>query len=87
MMNYNMSLLWFLRSVIVGFYLYRLKKYFFHLNVSIYILFHFKKPINTIIKIRNKKYPFILEKKKWENYRNKIKNSVIFYSKENGKYV
>ena len=62
MMNYNMSLLWFLRSVIVGFYLYRLKKYFFHLNVSIYILFHFKKPINTIIKIRNKKYPFILEK-------------------------
>ena len=63
MMNYNMSLLWFLRSIIVGFYLYRLKKYFFYLNTSIYILFHFKKPINTINKIRNKKYPFILEEK------------------------
>ena len=58
-----MSLLWFLRSIIVGFYLYRLQKYFFYLNTFIYILFHFKKPINTINKIRNKKYPFILEEK------------------------
>ena len=85
MMNYNMSLLWFLRSVIVGFYLYRLKKYFFHLNVSIYILFHFKKPINTIIKIRNKKYPFILEKKngKTIEIKSKIQLSFILKKMEN----
>ena len=80
-----MSLLWFLRSVIVGFYLYRLKKYFFHLNVSIYILFHFKKPINTIIKIRNKKYPFILEKKngKTIEIKSKIQLSFILKKMEN----
>ena len=85
MMNYNMSLLWFLRSVIVGFYLYRLEKYFFHLNVSIYILFHFKKPINTIIKIRNKKYPFILEKKngKTIEIKSKIQLSFILKKMEN----
>ena len=85
MMNYNMSLLWFLRSVIVGFYLYRLKKYFFHLNVSIYILFHFKKPINTLIKIRNKKYPFILEKKngKTIEIKSKIQLSFILKKMEN----
>ena len=85
MMNYNMSLLWFLRSIIVGFYLYRLKKYFFYLNTSIYILFHFKKPINTIIKIRNKKYPFILEKKngKTIEIKSKIQLSFILKKMEN----
>ena len=80
-----MSLLWFLRSIIVGFYLYRLQKYFFHLNTSIYILFHFKKPINTIIKIRNKKYPFILEKKngKTIEIKSKIQLSFILKKMEN----
>jgi len=80
-----MSLLWFLRSIIVGFYLYKLKKYFFHLNTSIYILFHFKKPINTIIKIRNKKYPFILEKKngKTIEIKSKIQLSFILKKMEN----
>ena len=80
-----MSLLWFLRSIIVGFYLYRLRKYFFHLNTSIYILFHFKKPINTIIKIRNKKYPFILEKKngKTIEIKSKIQLSFILKKMEN----
>ena len=80
-----MSLLWFLRSIIVGFYLYRLQKYFFHLNTSIYILFHFKKPINTIIKIRNKKYPFILEKKngKTIEIKSKIQLSFILRKMEN----
>ena len=84
-MNCNMSLLWFLRSIIVGFYLYRLQKYFFHLNTSIYILFHFKKPINTIIKIRNKKYPFILEKKngKTIEIKSKIQLSFILKKMEN----
>ena len=84
-MNCNMSLLWFLRSIIVGFYLYKLKKYFFHLNTSIYILFHFKKPINTIIKIRNKKYPFILEKKngKTIEIKSKIQLSFILKKMEN----
>lgn len=84
-MNCNMSLLWFLRSIIVGFYLYRLRKYFFHLNTSIYILFHFKKPINTIIKIRNKKYPFILEKKngKTIEIKSKIQLSFILKKMEN----
>ena len=84
-MNCNMSLLWFLRSIIVGFYLYRLKKYFFYLNTSIYILFHFKKPINTIIKIRNKKYPFILEKKngKTIEIKSKIQLSFILKKMEN----
>ena len=80
-----MSLLWFLRSIIVGFYLYRLQKYFFHINTSIYILFHFKKPINTIIKIRNKKYPFILEKKngKTIEIKSKIQLSFILKKMEN----
>ena len=80
-----MSLLWFLRSIIVGFYLYRLQKYFFHLNTSIYVLFHFKKPINTIIKIRNKKYPFILEKKngKTIEIKSKIQLSFILKKMEN----
>ena len=80
-----MNLLWFLRSIIVGFYLYRLQKYFFHLNTSIYILFHFKKPINTIIKIRNKKYPFILEKKngKTIEIKSKIQLSFILKKMEN----
>jgi len=80
-----MSLLWFLRSIIVGFYLYRLQKYFFHLNTSIYILFCFKKPINTIIKIRNKKYPFILEKKngKTIEIKSKIQLSFILKKMEN----
>ena len=84
-MNCNMNLLWFLRSIIVGFYLYRLQKYFFHLNTSIYILFHFKKPINTIIKIRNKKYPFILEKKngKTIEIKSKIQLSFILKKMEN----
>ena len=77
-----MSLLWFLRSIIVGFYLYRLQKYFFHLNTSIYILFHFKKPINTIIKIRNKKYPFILEKKNGETIEIKSKIQLSFLLKK-----
>jgi len=81
MMNYNMSLLWFLRSIIVGFYLYRLQKYFFFLNTSIYILFHCKKPINTIIKIRNKKYPFILEKN-GKTIEIKSKNQLYFILKK-----
>ena len=76
-----MSLHWFLRSIIVGFYLYRLQKYFFYLNTFIYILFHFKKPINTIIKIRNKKYPFILEKN-GKTIEIKSKNQLYFILKK-----
>ena len=81
-MNCNMSLLWFLRSIIVGFYLYRLHKYFFHLNTSIYILFHFKKPINAITKIRNKKYPFTLEKKNGKTIEIKSKIQLSFILKK-----
>jgi len=77
-----MSLLWFLRSIIVGFYLYRLHKYFFHLNTSIYILFHFKKPINAITKIRNKKYPFTLEKKNGKTIEIKSKIQLSFILKK-----
>ena len=77
-----MSLLWFLRSIIVGFYLYRLQKYFFYLNTFIYILFHFKKPINTINKIRNKKYPFILEEKNGKTIEIKSKIQLYFILKK-----
>jgi len=62
-MTQNIPLIWKIKSHLSSFYLYNLGTYLFYFKAIMYILFTFKQPLKSIKNIRNKCYPYLLEKK------------------------
>jgi len=81
-MSSNMPLFWKIRSHISSFYLYKLGKYVFYFKAIIYIVFNFNHPVNSLKKIRNRNYPYTLEKKNLTCLEIKNKNNLYVVLKQ-----
>lgn len=77
-----MPLFWKIRSHISSFYLYKLEKYIFYFKAIMYIVFNFNHPINSLKKIRNRNFPYTLEKKNLTHLEIKNKNNLSIVLKQ-----
>ncbi|GEM_PF-2881302 len=71
-MSNNITFFWNISSRLNGIYLYKFERFVFYLKAISYIVLNFKKPLKCIKLIKNKKYPFVLNKKNGSTI--KIKN-------------
>jgi len=77
-----MPLFWKIRSHISSFYLYKLEKYIFYFKAIMYIVFNFNHPVNSLKKIRNRNFPYTLEKKNLTHLEIKNKNNLSIVLKQ-----